>query len=326
MKKLLLAGCISILLTASVLGDDSIQLPSGTVVKPASFVVRPKWKESFPEGSPFYAEKYPSGHLLGMYGRDSSKLEGAFASLHENGSLKILGAYANSLREGPYRVWDADKQMLLYSQYKENKKHGITCLFKNGVPWLIQEWKTGNMTSEAVFTSSKKKGWKSVEDPEQLADAKKKLSDIEETLKETDIDAKKHLREWFREEDERIRMQNVKIIRPVQKAEAEAREEAKRKESAEAARAGAAAVAGRHPYNPYHPSGANNRVRGAAIATRNAYARESNSAGSDLKAANKNANATANEAKNVLQKRDASIKEEYKDLYQFAMKMLDKSL
>ena len=195
--------------------------------------------------------------------------------------------------------------MLLYCQYKENKKHGITCLFQDGIPRLIQEWNAGDLESEAVFSFSKESGWESIEDPKQLAEAKKKLSDAEEALKETEKETRRNLRQWFEEGDKRIKEQNVKLMRPIKEAQANARRQNVRKTQA-------AVVAGAHPWEY-------SRIGGAARALRDA-------ASVDLSTAKSHASARTNEARNALQQRAAILTEESRKLYEFALESLEKSL
>ena len=97
----------------------AIRLPSGTVVKIASFTAHPKWKQSFPPDQPFFAEKYAEGNLKGMHSRYSGRLDGASAVLHENGKLKMLAFYPDGQQQGACRVWDEDQRMLLYSKSQQ---------------------------------------------------------------------------------------------------------------------------------------------------------------------------------------------------------------
>jgi len=206
--------------------------------------------------------------------------------------------------------------MLLYSKYKDNKKHGITCLLKSGAPWLIQEWNKGALQSETVFVR-KGSDFVAVDDTARLAQAKKGLSTVEKELAETESDLKKNLRKWFADEGDRIKKEKGKILTKVAKAQHKANEQAIRKQYAERARANADAVARSHPYS---------RVSGAARAARDANERQSRAADGNIKEANKNANAVTNEAKCALGEMDEEITNHYRQLYDFALTALEKSL
>ena len=234
-------GFLTFFFLATAQADDSIQLPSGTVVTVASFAAHPKWKEWFPPDQPFFAEKYGDENLQGMHSRYSGRLDGASATLHENGKLKMLAFYPGGQRQGPCRVWDEEQHMLLYSKYKDNKKHGVTCLFKDGAPWLIQEWDKGALQNETVVVH-KGSGFVAVDNAEQLAKAKARLSAVEKDLAETESDLKTSLRKWFADEGDRIKKEKEKILTPVALAKHEAARQRIRQEAD-------GRVAAAHPYS-----------------------------------------------------------------------------
>ncbi len=282
---------------------NSIQLPSGTVVKIASFAVHhPKWRDWFPADQAFFAEKYGDETLKGMHKRYKGRLDGASAVLHENGNLKMLAYYPDGQRQGPCRVWDEDQHMLFYAKFKDGKKQGVTCLFKNGTPWLIQEWDKGTLQNETVLVR-KGSDYVAVDDAAQLADAQKKLSAVEAEVVDTDRDLKNSLRKWFADETDRFNNEKEKTLTKVARAQSKAREQAIRQEAD--ARAAAA--------HPYRKSG---RVADAdeGMATR------------DLKGANKNVKAVTGAAKHELSQMDNDITKHYKELYHFALAALEKSL
>ncbi|MGD0383134.1 MAG: hypothetical protein ABSA77_06425 [Thermoguttaceae bacterium] len=281
--------------------DDSIKLPSGTVVKTAIFAIQPKWKEWFPPDNAFFAEKYAEGNLKGMHSRYSGRLDGPSVTLHENGNIKMLAFYPEGQRQGAFRLWDEDKNLVLYSKYQDNKNDGITCLFKDGAPWLIQEWNKGNLQSETLVVR-KGSDFVAVDDAKQLDVAQKRLSTVEKELTDTESDLKKSMGKWFADEKDRIKKEKDKILMPVAQAQYKAREQAIRQEAD--ARAAAA--------HPYRKSG---RVADAdeGMATR------------DLKAASKNTKSVTGGAKHELSEMDKEITEHYKELYHFAMTALEKS-
>lgn len=288
--------------------DDSIKLPSGNVVKISTFEVHPKWKECFPADQTFYAEKYPSGNLQGMHSRYLGMLDGSSATLYENGNLKILADYSKALLQGPLRVWDEDKHLLLYDQYKDDKRHGITCLLKDGAPWLIQEWNRGDLQSETLFIRNGS-GFVAVDDVKQLAEAQKRLSSVEKELTETESDLKKSLGKWFGDEKDSIKKEKEKILTPVAQAQHKENEQAIRKE-----KDARQAAAHWHPLREYEDRAG--RVAGA----------DKKSAAEDQKEANKNAKAVIGDAKHELSEMDKEITEHYKQLYHFALAALEKSL
>ena len=77
MVKTFALGFLTVFFLATAHADDSIQLPSGTVVKVASFAAHPKWQVCFPPDQPFFAEKDGDGNLQGMHGRYMGRIDGA---------------------------------------------------------------------------------------------------------------------------------------------------------------------------------------------------------------------------------------------------------
>ena len=207
-------GFLSVFFLATARADNSIQLPSGTVVKIASFAVHAEWKQVFPPDQPFFAEKYPEGSLRGMHCRYSGRLDGASVTLHEDGTLKTLMYFPGGHCDGPFRVWDEDNHIVLYSKCQDGKKHGVTCLFKDGTPWLVQEWDKGELQSESVVV---RKGgdFVTVDDAEQLAKAKKRLSAVEKELSATIHDVKASVREWFVGEQDRVNKEKGEALKKV---------------------------------------------------------------------------------------------------------------
>jgi hypothetical protein len=160
---------------------ESIHLPSGTVVKLASLEAHPVWKQYFPPDHPWFAEKYADGKLRGMHGCYGAILNGPSAFLRGNGTVKVLAFFADGKREGECRVYDKNKQLVFFGRFKDDKQNGVTCLLKDGKPWLVQEWKTGSMTGETTL-ARKGNEFKPDGDATQLAEAKAELAGVERDL------------------------------------------------------------------------------------------------------------------------------------------------
>jgi hypothetical protein len=304
MQRLALAF-LTVCLLSPVQADDSIQLPSGTVVRIASFATSPKWKQCFPADHAFFAEKYGEGNLKAMHCRCLGRLDGPSAILHENGSLKMLIYAPGGQRQGACRVWDEDRQMLLYSKYKDDKKHGITCLFKDGAPWLVQEWAHGALQNQTLV-AKKGSGYVAVEDEYELAAAKKRLSAVERQRAADESDAKKSLTKWFSDQKSRYEKEKGKILEKVARAHHTANQQAIRQEQD-------ARVAAAHTHR-----GGKDRVGRIANADKKMATR-------DLNAAKKNSRAVTKEAKQQLAEIDEKIAEHSKELYDFALAALEKS-
>jgi hypothetical protein len=172
-------------------------------------------KKLFPKDDMVYAQKYPSDNVQGAYTFSQAKLNGPAAALYEDGGLSTLANYAMSDRDGPLRRWEASKKRLLYAEYKHDKKHGTVCLFREDLPWFIQNYDMGEVTAEYLVK------WKdgaaeaiareklAAEDLRETAEARARLMQLEAELERNEADVKKALREWFWEKDKEIKQKRV---------------------------------------------------------------------------------------------------------------------
>ncbi len=281
---------------------DSIQLPSGTVFKVASFETHPKWKEVFPPDRPFFAEQFSEGQLKGIHSRYVAMLNGASAMLYENGNVKALANYPKGQRQGPCRIWDEEKRMLLYAQYKDDKKHGVTCLFKNGIPWFVQQWNMDSLEKETIVV---RKGGEYIpaEDPQELAKAQEKLSAVEKERAGDEGELKKSMRISYVEGTKKFEEEKDKSLYKAIHARNAAQAQRTRQE--EDARAAAA-----------HPYGKSGRVAAVDEAL----------AGQDLKGAKRNFNAAKNQLNEKLRAMGTAAEQDSKKLYQFAIVSLESAM
>ena len=285
---------------------DSIQLPSGTVIKCASFDARPTWRKWFPPDHLFFAEQYPEGKVSGMHSRYVARLDGASAMLHENGCLKMLAFSPGGHRQGTYRVWDDDQKMVLYAKYKDDKKDGVTCLFKDGVPWLVQQWTKGTMDSETVV-SRKGSGFAALDDSEQLAKAQTRLSAVEEERAADESELKQRMRTIYAEGTKKIEDEKDKALMREIHARGDAERQRIRKEAD-------ARVAAAHT----HEYGRDRVGRVAAA--------DGASAGQDLKRADKNLSTATKQANEKSREINAALEQGSKELYKLAMAALEEAM
>ena len=286
---------------------DSIRLPSGTAVKIASFAMNPKWRDWFPADHAFFVEKFSDETLKGMHSRYAGGLDGASVVLHENGNPKVLWFYRGGQRQGPVRLWDAEKRMMLYSNYEDSKRHGITCLFRDDTPWLAQEWDKGALQNETVLVR-KGSDLVAVDDAQQLTQAHETLSAVKKGLSETESDLTKSVRKWFTDEGDQAKKIKERLLTKVAHAQSMVRKQQIRQEEARR-------IKGIHT----HRDGSLDPIGHEAL-------QEEKSATRDLKEAKKNLEAVSGEAKRELSQMDEKTKEHYKELYHFALTALEKSL
>ena len=197
-------------------------------------------------------------------------------------------------REGPTRVYDDEKRMILYARYTAGKENGVTLLFKGGVPWFVQEWNAGTLEGETLL-ARKGTNFSSIDHATELADAREKLAAVKKELVDDELASKIACGRGFQTRKTRYRKKD-KALRPAMMARIGVAQEKERQERD-------ARVARAHPYS--HRGGAAAADEG--MATR------------DLKADKGNVNALAKRAKGELHAMDAALAQGSRQLYDFAL-------
>jgi hypothetical protein len=155
-----------------------------------------------------YVAKYPSKKLQGVYSLKAAKIDGAAATLYEAGHLQTLALYSKGSLNGSLKQWDETGQRLLYADFKNGRKHGLICLFRDGMPWLVQEWDKGDAEGEylvqwhddgpSIISSAKM----SVDEKQEHSTALAKLDALQKAMNRSEGKLKRELADWFRKEDE----------------------------------------------------------------------------------------------------------------------------
>ena len=94
-----------------------------------------------------YRAEYPNGSTRGLFimgdkSPNKGKFHGSAATLYESGHLLTLAQYKEGYLHGSLKRWDENGTRLFYAEYKRGKRDGVVCLFRNGLPWRIEEWKS----------------------------------------------------------------------------------------------------------------------------------------------------------------------------------------
>ena len=95
---------------------------------------------------------YPAGRTFVLLGRYLGKLNGTSVGLYESGSPMSHVSYTQNERNGNFCSWDERNRPIYLHQYKNDKKHGLCCLFKacgeecnHAHLWMVQEWEEGKL-------------------------------------------------------------------------------------------------------------------------------------------------------------------------------------
>jgi len=183
---------------------DTLTLPSGSKFNTDIFSIGDvDWSRIFPYGCQFYAERQSYGSLRIMASRAAGTgiLDGVAVQLHENRNLKTIASYKRGLLTDELRIWEPNGEQRYFAQYRNGKKDGVVCLFRNGKPWMFQEFKEGKLEAEGMA-----EGASGV-----LEEAKKILAAVEKEQKNDDQDLHKKVRDFPSSIKEKIAKESIGI-------------------------------------------------------------------------------------------------------------------
>ena len=170
------------------------------------------WVEKyFPRGANVSVGKYPNDKVQSICSYYQTKLDGAAATLYENGKLCTLANYHMAARDGWIRVWNENMERLYFAEYKRGKKHGLTCLFRDDLPWYVQQYEKGDLVG-AYLVTQKSNPLEAIREQDLTPDgakecalARNKSSELESQMDQGEVKLKKSVREWFLEADKDIK-------------------------------------------------------------------------------------------------------------------------
>ena len=135
------------------------------------------------------------------------RLDGPAVMSYNGG--QTLGRYKQGQRDGPVRQWNKKGERVLYANCKFGRNNGLTCLFQENMPWLVQEWRTGKAQGEYLVQWERSVG-RIISDNQMNDDERKEnaraaseLANLQKQLNENERTWKSTVKEWYREEDKR---------------------------------------------------------------------------------------------------------------------------
>jgi antitoxin component YwqK of YwqJK toxin-antitoxin module len=173
----------------------------------------PDWQNAKGSTSVYYVGMYPNSEKIqGIFTVDEGTLNGAAATLYEDGHLQTLAEnYKEGCLHGALRQWNKDGTRLFYGQYLRGEKDGVICLFQNGMPWLIQDWDKGKLLTE-YFVKGAQGGPRIVPTTPATGDEKAKASEVHEQLnaldkkmEEGERKLKQFLNGWYKKRIKQMR-------------------------------------------------------------------------------------------------------------------------
>ncbi len=125
----------------------SVTLPAGRAFSSRTCSIDPSSVKEFADATGLALVKYPSGKNLALAGHKSGTLDGLTIAVHEDGMPMVWTNFVTGNRSGNLNMWTAQGERVLFAQYEKDKLNGFCCLFMDGAPLLIEEYRMGNQTA-----------------------------------------------------------------------------------------------------------------------------------------------------------------------------------
>lgn len=194
-------------------GFPSVNLPSGA---PFSFLrvrIPPRWPASQLGDAPWIRTvRRANNDVKSMHAFRDAKLHGPSFLLYDDGSKRWTCDYVIGKRDGDVRLWSKTGELALFAEYVRNGKKGFTCVFQQGLPWLLQEWDANQKKREylvkwnaGVPTVVEEDAFSMQPAAAESALASKRMSEFEAQFQEEETEAKRDVAEWAREIDRELK-------------------------------------------------------------------------------------------------------------------------
>ena len=127
-----------------------VELPSSKTVSaddlkpPLLKEIRKEFSDNVPnETTVFVLKRDNNRPPEGLFAVSNKKeFEGRALVIYPNGRPKVLLSFANHVRNGILRHWNAEGELVLFAEFKKGSTFGLTCLCDRGKPILVEEWDT----------------------------------------------------------------------------------------------------------------------------------------------------------------------------------------
>ena len=135
-----------------------IKLPSGAALSESLLKLPDGWQETlFPLYAPVVVAQYPNRTVHAIVSLKLGKMHGPTVTLHEDGHLASLANCAQGELHEDFWQWDENRQRTFFARFALDNREGLACLFRNGRPWLIQEWKRDEVQAQYLVVYEKDK-------------------------------------------------------------------------------------------------------------------------------------------------------------------------
>ena len=199
-----------------------VTIPSGRIISTTQFDLD-DWtlaEIQHLKDKPHYCQKDTANkniYAVCQYNADSGNIEGLVMRTHPDGGMSFLANFKDSKRSGPLHHWNKYGQMIYYSEWVNGNKQGISCLFEEEKPVLVQEWKADKILCQYKISYANNTIPKIQKVASNSKDTKKyidKINKLEQELDCADDSLRKNFSHDFREISKEIRLKRAAELAP----------------------------------------------------------------------------------------------------------------
>ncbi len=205
---------------------QTIVLPTGAVIDASQRTLIPAAiKALFTQGSASSSKKKATTKALAHFAvknglltfNNEGELEGHTLVLSDDRKPMTIVSYENNRRDGVWRCWNDKGHIERFTTYKAGRKLGITLIYVNGQPRLIEDWGTNQVPSRYFVKLTKdgpSVGGVDNLDPESkqvLTAAEATLELTERRLLEDERQWRQSLRTWWSKNEAELKRLNQSL-------------------------------------------------------------------------------------------------------------------
>lgn len=128
---------------------EKLTLPSGTALtRDELFYQRGQLPRMFGGTNAFFIALDAEKRISAAYSYKDGKLDGYAMLMYPTGKPLAVGAFEGSNRDGSWWVFDESTHEVYFSQWRNGRRYGLTCLVEGGAPWFVQEWQSDSLKGQ----------------------------------------------------------------------------------------------------------------------------------------------------------------------------------
>lgn len=179
-------------------------------------------KDPFTHWSNSKPERKSKAAILGFFPFENGlltfsndgELHGPLLALQEDGKPHLFSSYALNQRDGTIRYWDQDGETSVSLEFKAGRKLGITCVYLDSRPQLVEEWGTSQIPDRYwVVTDENSLEQFTTQNVDKaplqmLRHTEALLAAAEQELEEQEMASRRRFRSWWNKNDAEFKRMN----------------------------------------------------------------------------------------------------------------------